>query len=171
MQGGFAGQLWTKVRYFVKTASGRSRYNVLGALNFATKKLVTITNETYITSEQVIMLIDKLLVDYANQPIKLVMDNAKYQRCKKVMEYALEHGVELIFLPTYSPNLNLIERLWKFVKSEVLNAAYLGSFNDFKNTIDDCLENLDKKHSKKMHSLLTPNFQLFDDVPTLGTAA
>lgn len=148
VQGGFAGQLWTKVRFFVKTASGRSRYNVLGALNFATKKLVTITNETYITSEQIIMLIDKILVDYANQTINLVLDNAKYQRCKKVMEYAAEHGVELIFLPTYSPNLNLIERLWKFVKSEVLNAAYLGSFNDFKNTIDDCLENLDKKHSK-----------------------
>lgn len=171
VQGGFVGQLWTKVRVFVKTASGRSRYNVLGALNFATKKLEMITNDAYITSEQVIMLIDKLIVNYANQTINLVMDNAKYQRCKKVMQYASEHGVNLVFLPTYSPNLNLIERLWKFTKSEVLNAAYIGSFVDFKNTIDDFLQNLDSSHSLRMQSLITPNFQIFDDVPTLGSVA
>lgn len=162
VQGGFIGQLWSKVRIFVKTASGRSRYNVLGALNFASKKITTITNETYITSAQIIMLIDKLLIEYPNQIIKLVMDNAKYQRCKLVMEYAAKCGVELVFLPTYSPNLNLIERVWKFVKAEVLNAAYIGSFADFKNTIDNCLDNLDKKYSAIMKSLITGNFQLYD---------
>lgn len=162
VQGGFIGQLWSKVRVFVKTASGRSRYNVLGALNFASKKMTTVTNETYITSAQIVILIDKLLVEYPNQIIKLVMDNAKYQRCKLVMEYADRHGIELIFLPTYSPNLNLIERVWKFVKAEVLNAAYIGSFADFKNIIDNCIDNLDKKHCSKMNSLITGKFQLYD---------
>jgi len=162
VQGGFIGQMWSRVRIFIKTASGRSRYNVLGALNFATKSMVTITNDAYITSAQVIMLIDKLLVEYPNQIIKLVMDNAKYQRCKLVMEYASKRGVELIFLPTYSPNLNLIERVWKFVKAEVLNAAYIGSFAEFKDKIDDCLIGLDNKHSSKMQSLITANFKIYD---------
>jgi transposase len=162
VQGSFIGKLWSKVRIFIKTASGRNRYNVLGALNFASKKMVTITNDTYITSTQVIMLIDKLLAEYPNQAIKLIMDNAKYQRCKLVIKYAVEHSVEIVFLPTYSPNLNLIERIWKFVKAEVLNAAYIGSFSDFKDTIDNCLDNLDKKHSAKMKSLITGKFQLYD---------
>jgi transposase len=161
VQGGFIGQLWSKVRVFIKTASGRSRYNVLGALNFVTKKVLTVTNDTYITSAQVIMLIDKLLTEYTGQTIKIVLDNAKYQRCKMVIQYAAEHGIEIIFLPTYSPNLNLIERLWKFVKSEVLNAAYIGSFADFKNSIDECLDNLDSKYLPRMHSLITANFQLY----------
>jgi len=124
VMGGFVGVIWAKVRRFVKTASGRSRYNVLGALNFVTKKVETVTNDSYIRSDSVIALIDKLVANSIGKPIKLILDNAKYQRCGLVMEYARNLGVELIFLPTYSPNLNLIERLWKFVKSEVLNAAY-----------------------------------------------
>jgi transposase len=174
VQGGFMGQLWSKVRVFVKTASGRSRYNVLGALNFVNKKVLTVRNDTYITSAQVIMLIDKLLTEYTGQAIKIVLDNAKYQRCKMVIQYAAEHGVELVFLPTYSPNLNLIERLWKFVKSEVLNAAYIGSFADFKNSINECLDNLGSKYLPKMQSLITANFQLYtapDNVAGLVSAA
>jgi transposase len=169
VQGGFTGQLWSKNRVFIKTASGRSRYNVLGALNFATKKVLTVTNDAYITSVQVIMLIDKLLAEYTGQAIKIVLDNAKYQRCKLVMQYAAEHGVELVFLPTYSPNLNLIERLWKFVKSEVLNAAYIGTFADFKNSIDECLYNLDSKYLAQMHTLITANFQLYTTAPDNAT--
>lgn len=167
VMGGFIGQIWSKVRCFVKTSSGRSRYNVLGALNFATKKLETVTNETYITADQVVFLIDKLLANYKTVPIKLVLDNARYQHCKKVIEYAALHGVDLLFLPTYSPNLNLIERLWKFVKSEVLNAAYHGSFYDFKSSIDSCIFDLDKKHINRINSLISENIQQFNDVVTL----
>jgi hypothetical protein len=57
--GGFVGHLWSKVRCFLKTSAGKSRY--MGAFNFMTKKVETITNDTYITAEQVIMLIDKLV--------------------------------------------------------------------------------------------------------------
>jgi len=162
VQGGFIGQLWCKARIFVKAASGRSRYNVLGALNFASKKMTTITNDAYITSTQVIMLIDKLIAQYPGKAIKLVMDNASYQRCKLVTNYAKSVGVELIFLPSYSPNLNLIERVWKFVKAEVLNAAYISTFDEFKAIIDDCLSKLDTVYLDKMQTLTTGKFQMFD---------
>lgn len=171
VMGGFVGQVWSKVRLYVKTSNGRRRYNVLGALNFVTKKLETITNDTYITSDQVIMLIDKLVENYKGKVIKLILDNAKYQRCIKVIEYAQSKGVELIFLPTYSPNLNLIERLWKFVKSEVLNAAYYGSFDDFKNAINNCIDDLDKAHIKRINSLITENVQEFNDISILQKVA
>jgi hypothetical protein len=51
----------------VKAASGRRRYNVLGALNFASKKMTTITNDAYITSTQIIMLIDGMSVKSQNK--------------------------------------------------------------------------------------------------------
>jgi len=168
VQGGFIGQLWCRVRIFVKAASGRKRYNVLGALNFASKKMTTITNDAYITSTQIIMLIDKLLVEYPGQVIKLVMDNASYQRCKLVTLYAESVGVELVFLPSYSPNLNLIERVWKFVKAEVLNAAYISTFDEFKAIIDDCLGKLETVHFDRMNTLITGKFQMFD-VPVWET--
>jgi transposase len=162
VMGGFVGVIWSKARRFVKTASGRSRYNVLGALNFVTKKVETITNDSYIRADSVIALIDKLVANSIGIPIKLILDNAAYQRCNLVKDYARNVGVELIFLPTYSPNLNLVERLWKFVKSEVLNAAYHGTFDDFKYAIDDCVSQTDQELKAQMDFLISDKVQLFD---------
>jgi transposase len=163
VQGGFLGYVWVKVRTYIQTSSGRKRYNVLGALNFVTKKLETITNDEYITSAQVIALIDKLVENYAILPIKLVLDNASYQRCKLVTEYAAMKNVELVFLPSYSPNLNLIERVWKFVKSEVLNAAYYGTFEEFKKVINGCTSKLNTDYKSRIDTLITENVQLFKE--------
>ena len=170
VMGGFSGAIWTRVRRYVQTACGRQRYNVLGALDFVTKKVETITNSTYITSIQVIALIDKLVAEYAGFPIKLVLDNARYQRCKMVIEYAATVGVELIFLPTYSPNLNLIERLWKFVKAEVLNAAYHSTFDVFIEAIDSCVQSTHTIHKKRLDSLISEKVQFFDTALNLVSA-
>ena len=110
----FLGYLWSFVRIFVKSPSGRQRYNVLGAFNAISHELFTVTNDAYINANSIIALMTQLLNRYAGSAITLVMDNARYQRCKLVMDFAKEHGIELLFLPPYSPNLNLIERLWKF---------------------------------------------------------
>ena len=171
VMGGFVGAIWAKARRMVKAASGRSRYNVLGALNFVTKKIETVTNSSYIRSDSVIALIDLLVVNSIGVPIKLILDNASYQRCNLVKDYARSVGVELIFLPTYSPNLNLIERLWKFVKSEVLNAAYHGTFEDFKSAIDNCINKTDNEFKSQMDILISEKVQLFDEVPSVTTNA
>lgn len=162
VMGGFVGVIWPEVRRLVKTASGRSRYNVLGALNFVTKKVETITNDSYIRADSVTALIDKLAADSIGIPIKLILDNAAYQRCNSVKDYARSFGAELIFLPSYSPNLNLIERLWKFVKSEVLNAAYHGTFDDFKDAIDNCVSRTDKDLKVQTDILISEKVQFFD---------
>lgn len=164
VMGGFVGVIWSKARRFVKSNSGRSRYNVLGALNFATKKVETITNDAYITSTEIIALIDKLILNSVGIPIKLILDNAKYQRCKAVIEHATNVGVELVFLPTYSPNLNLIERLWKFVKTEALNAAYHGTFHDFQTAIDACIYQADKNFKSQLDTLISEKVHFFDDI-------
>lgn len=161
VMGGFAGRVWSVVRKYVKTACGRQRYNVLGALNFVSKKIETIVNDTYITSTQVIELLVKLTYIYT-KPIKIILDNARYQRCKVVTEKAAELGIELVFLPTYSPNLNLIERVWKIVKSKVLNSAYYETFVNFCANIFDCIDNLHTEYSADMASSVSENFQIID---------
>jgi transposase len=88
------------------------------------------------------------------------MDNARYQRCAAVMEYARENEVQLLFLPPYSPNLNLIERLWRFVKKNALNNKYYTDFNSFKMGIDGCLEQIKTKYKNEVESLMTLNFHI-----------
>ena len=156
----FLGYVWSLVRVFIKSPSGRQRYNVLGAYNAISHKLVTITNDAYINAATVIELMEKLLSLYGSQMLTLVMDNAKYQRCAAVMEFAHKHGIELLFLPSYSPNLNLIERLWKFVKQKALYSRYHENFTLFKTAIDDCLRDVDSKYKKEISSLMSLKFQI-----------
>jgi transposase len=155
----FLGYLWCFVRIFVKSPSGRHRYNVLGAFNAINHEFFTVTNDTYINANSIIVLMAQLLVRYAGSQITLVMDNARYQRCKLVMDFAKDHGIELLFLPPYSPNLNLIERLWRYVKKKCLYSKYYPDFSSFKSSIDDCVSNIGKKHKTEIDSLMTLKFQ------------
>ena len=159
----YLGYIYGKVRRFIRTYSGRSRYNVLGALNFISKKMTTITNDTYITSIQVCDLIKKVSLEYVGNPIYLVLDNARYQKCKIVKELAEQLNVILVYIPPYSPNLNLIERLWKHAKNR-LRIKYYDNFHEFKEKIDSIVDNTDKSDKVIIDSLIGEKVQLFDTV-------
>lgn len=160
----FVGFLWCFVRVFIKAPSGRQRFNVLGALDALTLQLVTVSNDSYINAHSVCDLLLKLRLLFPDDPLTLVLDNARYQRCRLVMDVAVRLEIELLFLPPYSPNLNLIERLWKFVKKECLATQYYASFAPFKQAIIDCLAHTHDIHQAALASLLTLNFQSFDNV-------
>ena len=87
------------MRRFIRTYSGRSRYNVLGALDFVSKKLTTVTNDAYITATEVCELIKKVSMEYAGKPVYLVLDNARYQKCLVVKALAEELNVSLVYIP------------------------------------------------------------------------
>ena len=160
----YLGFLWCFTRVFVRAPSGRQRWNVLGAIDAITHKLITVTNETYITSTEVCTLLRKIAAAHIEQAITVVLDNARYQRCAKVQECAQLLGIELLFLPPYSPNLNLIERLWGFVKDTCLYSKYYSSFADFKQSITECLAETNGKHAPQLKTLLTLKFQMFKNV-------
>ena len=160
VMGAFAGRIWGRFRVWVKTGSGRKRFNVLGALNFVTKKMETVTNSTYITSTEIVSMLQKLSELHAGRIINIILDNARYQKCQLVFDAAAKYNINLVFLPTYSPNLNLIERVWKFVKSKVLNAAYKETFEQFCNNIAECTDNLHEDFHDEMASLITEKFQI-----------
>lgn len=138
--------------------------NVLGALNAVSKELVSVINETFVNAETVRELLKKLRCLHHDIPITVVLDNAKYQRCYHVITYAKILNIELLFLPSYSPNLNLIERLWKFVKRKCLYSEYYDSFSSFKVAIIGCVSDLSTKYKDELQSLMTLNFQTFNNL-------
>jgi len=159
----FLGFLWCFARVFIQAPSGRQRLNVLGALHATSRQIITVTNEDYINAETVVSLLRQLAAAFSDLPITIVLDNARYQHCRLVMGAAAALGIELLFLPPYSPNLNLIERLWKFVKKECLYSKYYETFASFKGAIMGCLAEAQGKHQQKLSSLLTLKFQTFEN--------
>ena len=150
----FLGCLWCFERIFIRSPSGRKRWNVLGAFNAIAGRLTTVANDGYINSMTVCESFRKLSIQYAGRPIVIVLDNARCQHCKLVENLAAELGIALQFLPSYSPNLNLIERLWKFIKKKCLYNIYYETFDDFKTGINDCLACVEtdyKTLKKKRH--------------------
>jgi transposase len=123
-----------------------------------------VCNTTYINHLSVIELLEKIREKHGNStvPISIFLDNAKYQRCKAVTQRAASLNIELMFLPPYSPNLNLIERLWKWMKKDSLNCRYYSKFDEFKTEIDNSLNKIVNGQAKEdLNSLLTLKFQLF----------
>ena len=164
VHGNFLGYIWSFVRYFVKTPSGRQRLNVLGALDACSKKIVTITNTSYINAQTICDLLIKLRSQQKKGPITLILDNARYQRCQLVMEKAKDLKIELLYLPPYSPNLNLIERFWKFMKKQCLYCKYYKTFSAFEMALTNFINHAHIKHKDELDSLLILNFQDYSKV-------
>ena len=115
---GFLGHVYSKTRRLTKTFSGRKRHNILAALDYVTKQMFTVMNDEYIKAESVCELFHIIAAQAKpGVPVYVILDNARYQKCKLVTELAAQLSINLVYLPSYSPNLNLIERVWKFVRS------------------------------------------------------
>jgi transposase len=166
--GTFLCCLWSFVRIFVRAASGRQRFNVLGAWNAVTRELTYVANTTVVNTETMCELLRKIAAQQLVGPITLVLDNARYQRNAVVQALAKELNIHLLFLPSYSPNLNLIERLWKFLKRRAIYGRYHPKFADFRAAIEEELAQLSTTHRTSLASLMTHNFQQFSDVSLLA---
>ncbi len=160
--------LWSFTRLFVRAASGRQRFNVLGAWNAVTRQLVAVTNTTVVNTTTMCELLQKIAALGLTGPITLVLDNARYQRNAVVIACAQSLGITLLFLPSYSPNLNLIERLWKFLKRRALYGRYHPAFADFRTAIEETINNIPTTHATDLASLMTLNFQRFENVSLMA---
>ncbi len=106
--------------------------------------MLTVTNDRYITATEVCEMLRKISAAYAGKAVHLVLDNARYQECKAVQSLASELDIQLEYIPPYSPNLNLIERVWKFTKGE-LRSKYFNNFALFCRRIDTIIERKGKQ--------------------------
>ncbi len=164
----YLGFLWCFHRIFLRSPSGRQRFNVLGCLDAVTHQIHSFTNEGYINAQSVCELLTRVAAFYGpSLPITIFLDNAKYQRCELVCHHAKRLGIELEFLPSYSPNLNLIERYWKWVKKRCLYSQYHADFSAMKSAILDRMKRGHREDKNELASLLTWNFQTFNNVTFL----
>ncbi len=144
------------------------RYNVLGAVDFVTKEAVTVTNDTYITAAEVCEILRKVSAKYTGRAIHIVPDNAKYQKCRAVQDSAVELCILLVCIPPYSPNLNLIERLLKFVKGE-LRTKFYDDFTVFCGRIDQIIASTSANNKDKISKLIGIKVQPFDDLKQINS--
>jgi transposase len=162
VMGVFLCCLWSIKRIFVKSSSGRKRYNVLGAVDAITHQIHTFTNTSYINAECICDFLEQLYYFYSDgKPIYIVMDNARYQKCQLVKYIAWQFNIQLVYLPAYSPNLNIIERLWKWTKKKALYAKFYDDFRAFKKAIDETVQNANTQDKYEIQSLLSLKFQTF----------
>ena len=112
--------LWCFTRVFMRAAAGRNRINVLGALEATSLTLETVINTDYINANTIADMLELLYEKYRDKPIYIILDNARYQHCQFIKDLARLLGINLVFLPPYSPNFNLIERLWKHIKKNTI---------------------------------------------------
>ena len=162
----FLGYIYGKTRRFIRTSSGRRRYNVLGAIDFLTKRMLTVSNDSYITATQVCEMFRLIAKQYEGKVVHIVLDNARYQKCRDVCALSEELGLDLVYLPPYSPNLNLIERLWKFVKGE-LRSKYYDSFPEFRERIDAIISSLSERNKAAVSKLIGKRVQILDGLALL----
>ena len=154
--------VWTRkgLRMRIRSNSGRKRYNILGAYCPSDQEYIDVRSTTEnVNGETLKMLIDEIRARHPEASrIILILDNARYNHAKIVRQHVENTTVELLFLPSYSPNLNLIERLWRFLKDKVMT-AYHESFERFVDEIDKVLDNLEE-YADELASLMTEKFEI-----------
>lgn len=133
---------------------------MLGAYSPDDHTLVSIEETASCDAALVCQLLRKLRALHPVCPLLVVLDNARYQRAYLVQDLAKERDISLLFLPPYSPNLNLIERLWKFTRKHVTRNKYDATFAEFRKAIEHVLANL-PDYADELASLMTENFHLF----------
>jgi len=160
-----AGYAWSVVGdpHRIPSNTGRQRYNVFGAYCLQTHEHVFLLTEDNINKEKLAEFLPLLRAQHPGQgKIYLMLDNASYNRAHQVKDEALQQNIVLDYLPPYSPNLNPIERLWKFVRKKFFKDKYRDTFDKFCQQLDDFFANLDQYHDA-LASLLTDNFELIPE--------
>ncbi|MEK7177763.1 MAG: IS630 family transposase [Patescibacteria group bacterium] len=147
----------------IKTNTGRKRINILGALNINNITTLTTLTEKRCNKETVTEFFAKIRQHYPENEIILILDNAPYNHAKYTTIFAEWYNIELFFLPPYSPNLNLIERLWKFTKKKLVHNTYHEKFQIFKQKTQEFFNN-QKEYQSELKEMITKKFQILHTV-------
>jgi transposase len=148
--------------YEMQANSGRQRINLNGAICIQNPDLTFIVESDMISYQSNITLFEKILKARPGKRIIIYADNAKYNHAAVLKEWVSSQNgqLDLRHLPPYSPNLNPIERLWKFMKKEVINSVFYETFQKFRLGILSFFEHI-LDYSEKLKTLITPKFQVF----------
>lgn len=163
----FTCHVWCRKPLYLKTGAGRNRFNLLGCVDLFSLDIIQSHSMIYVDAEQTKSFLEKVRRESGDIPVSIVLDNARYQHCQAVKDKATELGINLIFLPPYSPNLNIIERLWKYTRRHVLAGKYFDSPVKFHDALRYFFEVDYINHKPYLSSLLTLKFQSFENAHLL----
>lgn len=145
----------------VKTNSGRQRLNINGAIEINSLDVISRSCKT-VNKDSICELLRAIRAkNLGESKIYLVLDNASYNRAKKVKKLAKKLKIRILYLPPYSPNLNPIERLWKFMKKKIMANIYYDDLETFQNEVTLFFRGI-RKYKKELSTLITDNFQIFE---------
>lgn len=143
----------------IKSNTGRKRITILGALNIEDLSVIKTLTEDTCNAASIIEFLKKVKEAYPGMRVVIVLDNARYNYARATRAFAEENDMLLLFLPPYAPNLNIIERLWKFTKKHLVNNTYHEDYSQFYSATEIFFNNLDE-HRQELASLLTQKFQI-----------
>ncbi len=142
------------------SVSGRDRLNINGVVNAQEPTDVLIVEGKSVNSQTTRELYEKVLAANADaETIYIISDNARYYRNKELAEWLKTTRIVPVFLPPYSPNLNLIERLWKFMRKNIINTAFYRKKEEFREAVLAFFKNI-KNYKEELASLMTLNFHV-----------
>jgi transposase len=139
---------------------GRSRINISGAINAENPTDVVVVEHEMVNSQSTILVWEAIERKYPDKKIIHYCDNAAYYKSDVTKKWLEQHPRTIVkFLPPYSPNLNPIERLWKFMKKEAINSFYYDTLSEFRRGILDFFANISQWETQ-LKSLITLNFRV-----------
>ena len=157
------GRCWGDPKFppVMDTNTGRKRLNILGAYNPETHCFHHLTGEENCNADRFVEFLKIISKTYNYAPkVILYLDNARYFYAAKVKEYLKDNNlIKLNFLPSYAPNLNLIERFWKYAKEQLVKNKYYKKYKIFRAKVFEFLNNTDD-HIDKLKTVMTEKFQI-----------
>ena len=155
------GWIETGKEYAIPSNTGRQRVNINGAMNGEDPSDMVIDFADMINAQSTIRLLNKIEKKNPNKKkIYIISDNARYYKSRLLKDWLRQHPkIKWIPLPSYSPNLNLIERMWGFMKRECLNNFYFDTYQKFREALAYFFKNL-SRYKSELNNLITWNFQI-----------
>lgn len=157
-------KVWSKVgeSRWINSNTGRERLNINGAYNPFSQDVIVRQDKT-INGLSTIALLEQITAFYQDKKTELLLfaDNGRANKSKLIKDWISQQSlIKIIYLPPYSPNLNLIERLWKFMRKNVINTRYYPELKDFKKAINDFFDNIDD-YKQDLKTFIGLKFQMF----------
>lgn len=154
------GWIYRGEDFEIPTNPGRKRVNINGALNAHEVTDVLVVESERINAQSCIELWEIQRQRHPGKTIINICDNAPYYHSNYLKDWLKQNPwCQVIYLPPYAPNLNLIERLWKFLRKQVTSYDFYERFAEFRKAILDFFKNI-KEHKQALESLLTLKFRI-----------
>ena len=148
------------------TVSGRERVNLNAALNAYEPTQVLLDETNCVNAQSTKRLYEQLLTAHPDKArIYVICDNARYYKNKELRTWLANKPICQVFLPPYSPNLNLIERFWKYLRQKIINTTFYRTKGQFRTAVLDFFTRL-PEFGPDLASLLTRKFHILDAQPT-----